>query len=76
MQRSVRRHDAKVCRQQDQRATRILLAARVKDSIFARDVQMNCVFPSGSEGAFVEALRELSGGEELCIVGEPMFGEL
>lgn len=52
------------------------MQGRVKDSIFAKDVQMNCVFPSGSEGAFVEVLRELSGGEELCIVGEPMFGEL
>ncbi|MFC2704489.1 MAG: IMPACT family protein [Olsenella profusa] len=48
---------------------------RVRDIIFAEDVQMNCVFLSGTEEAFVSALAELSAGRDLCLVGEPAFGE-
>ena len=48
---------------------------RVRDTIFAEDVQMNCVFLSGTEEAFVSALAELSAGRDLCLVGEPAFGE-
>lgn len=48
---------------------------RVRDTIFAEDVQMNCVFLSSTEEAFVSALAELSAGRDLCLVGEPAFGE-
>ena len=48
---------------------------RVRDTIFAEDVQVNCVFLSGTEEAFVSALAELSAGRDLCLVGEPTFGE-
>ena len=48
---------------------------RVRDTIFAEDVQMNCMFLSGTEEAFVSALAELSAGRDLCLVGEPAFGE-
>lgn len=48
---------------------------RVRDTIFAEDVQMNCVFLSDTEEAFVSALAELSAGRDLCLVGEPAFGE-
>ncbi|MCI1998589.1 MAG: YigZ family protein [Olsenella sp.] len=49
---------------------------KVRDTIFAEDVQMNCAFPTGREGAFVSAMRELANGEDLCVVGEPAFGVL
>lgn len=48
---------------------------KVRDTIFAEDVQMNCTFLSGTEEAFVSALTELSAGRDLCLVGEPAFGE-
>ena len=37
------------------------------------DVQLNCVFVAGEEERFVEAMRELAAGDELCRVGEPRF---
>lgn len=49
---------------------------RIKDSIFAEDVQLTCVFRTGEECRFVSAMNELSQGEELCVVGEPTFAEL
>ncbi len=52
-----------------------MCGGRVRDTIFAEDVQMNCVFLSGTEEAFVSALAELSAGRDLCLVGEPAFGE-
>ena len=49
---------------------------RVKDSVFAQDVQLTIAFRSGEETRFVDAMRELSAGEDLCVVGEPSFAEL
>lgn len=49
---------------------------RVKDSIFAEDVQLTCAFRTGEETRFVDAMRELAAGEELCLVGEPTFAAL
>ena len=46
---------------------------RVVDSIFAEDVQLTSVFACGEELRFTDAMRELAGGEELCVVGEPTF---
>jgi uncharacterized YigZ family protein len=51
------------------------LGGKVRDTIFSEDVQMNCAFPTGAEGAFLRAMSELSGGEDLCVVGEPAFQE-
>ncbi len=49
---------------------------KVKDTIFAEDVQLTSVYRTGEEGLFVDALREFANGEELCVVGEPAFAEL
>ncbi len=49
---------------------------RIKDSIFAEDVQLTCVFRTGDEARFVSAMREMAAGEELCTVAEPRFAEL
>lgn len=49
---------------------------RVRDTIFAEDVQLTAVFRTGTEERFVAAMRELANGEDLCIVGEPVFAEL
>ncbi len=49
---------------------------RVRDTIFAEDVQINAVFPSAAGIAFCDAMRELFDGEDLCLVGEPRFGAL
>lgn len=46
---------------------------KVRDSLFAEDVQLTCAFRSGEESAFTDAMRELANGEELCQVGEPTF---
>lgn len=46
---------------------------RVQDSLFAEDVQLTCAFRSGEEEAFVDAMRELANGDDLCRVGEPAF---
>ena len=48
---------------------------KIKDSIFAEDVQLNCAFLAGEEERFVAAMRELANGEDLCLVGEPSFSE-
>ncbi len=48
---------------------------KVRDTIFAEDVQMNCAFLTGTEAAFVDAMRELAQGDDLCVVGEPRFQE-
>lgn len=48
---------------------------RVRDSLFAEDVQLTCAFRAGDEARFVAAMRELANGEELCRVGEPAFAE-
>ena len=46
---------------------------RVRDALFAEDVQLTCAFRAGDEGAFVAAVTELANGEDLCRVGEPSF---
>ena len=48
---------------------------KVRDTVFAEDVQMNCVFVTGDEAAFTSAMLELANGEDLCRVGEPTFAE-
>lgn len=48
---------------------------KVRDTIFAEDVQLTAVFLSGDELAFTSAMRELAQGEDLCTVGEPVFAE-
>ena len=48
---------------------------KVRDTLFSEDVQMNCVFLAGTQERFVASLRELAQGEDLCLVGEPVFGE-
>lgn len=48
---------------------------RVRDSLFAEDVQLTCAFRAGDEARFVATMRELANGEELCRVGEPAFAE-
>lgn len=49
---------------------------RIKDSIFAEDVQLTIAFRAGHESRFVDAMRELAAGEELCVVSEAAFAEL
>jgi uncharacterized YigZ family protein len=60
------------------RVTRLVgeCQGRVRDSVFAEDVQLSCVFRAGEEGPFVDAMRELAAGEDLCLVGEPLFDAL
>lgn len=48
---------------------------KVRDSVFTEDVQLTCAFLAGEEERFVDAMRELMAGEELCRVGEPSFAE-
>lgn len=48
----------------------------LKDTIFAEDVQLTWVFPAGDEVAFTLAMVDFANGEDLCVVGEPAFGEL
>lgn len=45
----------------------------VRDSLFAEDVQLTCAFRTGDEVRFVESMRELAAGEDLCRVSEPAF---
>ena len=47
-----------------------------KDTVFAEDVQLTIAFRAGEEARFVDAMRELAAGEDLCLVGEPVFAEL
>ena len=51
-------------------------AGKVSDTIFAGDVQMTATFRADDAVRFVEEMRELAAGEDLCSVGEPFFGEL
>lgn len=48
---------------------------KVADSLFAEDVQLSCVFRAGDEQRFIDAMRELACGEDLCRAGEPSFRE-
>ena len=48
---------------------------KVRDSLFAEDVQLTCTFLAGQEAPFVDAMHELVAGEELVRVGEVFFGE-
>lgn len=47
----------------------------VRDTIFAEDVQLTCVFRSGEEQPFLAAMQELFAGDDVCVVGEPRFAE-
>lgn len=50
---------------------------RIKDSKFTQEnVRIVAVFRAGEERGFVEAMRELANGQDLCVVSEPTFGEL
>ena len=59
------------------RLTRMVADAggRVRDSVFAEDVQLTCVFRTGDEQAFVAAVTEFANGDDICRVGEPGFAE-
>lgn len=46
---------------------------KVADSLFAEDVQLTCLFHTGDEQRFINAMRELACGEDLCRAGEPSF---
>lgn len=48
---------------------------KVADSLFAEDVQLTCLFRAGDEQRFIDAMRELACGEDLCRAGEPSFRE-
>ena len=48
---------------------------KVADSLFAEDVQLTCLFHAGDEQRFIDAMRELACGEDLCRAGEPSFRE-
>lgn len=50
-------------------------AGKIKDQMFAEDVQLTCVFRSGEERRFVAAMTELMAGDDVCLVGEPTFSE-
>ena len=48
---------------------------KIRDSVFAADVQLTCSFLAGDEARFVSSMIELMGGEDVCLVGEPTFAE-
>lgn len=48
---------------------------KVRDSLFAEDVQLTCHFRSGDEACFLAVMREFAAGEELCRAGEPRFDQ-
>ncbi|MCH3944109.1 MAG: YigZ family protein [Atopobiaceae bacterium] len=48
---------------------------KVRDSLFAEDVQLAIAFRAGDEQAFVRAMDELAAGERLCRVSGPSFSE-
>ena len=48
---------------------------KIRDSVFAQDVQLTCSFLSGDETRFVASMTELMGGEDVCVVGESTFAE-
>lgn len=49
---------------------------RVRDAMFMEDVQLTATFRAGGETRFVDAMRELAAGEDLCTVGSPIFAEV
>ena len=59
------------------RLTRMVADAggRVRDSVFAEDVQLTCAFHTGDEEAFVAAVTDFANGDDICRVGEPGFAE-
>lgn len=59
------------------RLTRMVADAggRVRDSVFAEDVQLACAFHTGDEEAFVTAVTDFANGDDICHVGEPGFAE-
>ena len=59
------------------RLTRMVADAggRVRDSVFAEDVQLTCAFHTGDEEAFVTAVTDFANGDDICHVGEPGFAE-
>ena len=59
------------------RVTRMIADAggKVKDSLFAEDVQLTCVFHAGDELPFMDTLREYAAGDDLARAGEPRFSE-
>ena len=59
------------------RVTRMVADAggKVKDSIFAEDVQLTLAFLAGEEARFVSQMVELTGGDDVCRVAEPSFAE-
>ena len=59
------------------RLTRMVADAggRVRDSVFAEDVQLTCAFHTGDEEAVVTAVTDFANGDDICHVGEPGFAE-
>lgn len=59
------------------RVTRMVTDAggRVRDSVFAEDVQLTCVFRTGDEEVFVAAVTDFANGDDICRVGKPGFAE-
>lgn len=45
------------------------------DTAFSDEVQLVCAFRAGEEAPFVDAVRELACGQDLCVVHEPSFSE-
>lgn len=50
-------------------------SGRVCDTVFAENIQLNCAFRTGEEKVFVDAMRELMAGEDVCTVSTPVFSE-
>ena len=48
---------------------------KIKDQIFAEDVQLTCAFLAGTEARFIAQMKELMNGEDVCKVAEPKFAE-
>lgn len=46
---------------------------KVRDRLFTDEVQVTVAFRAGDETVFVDAMVELAGGEDLCVVGEVRF---
>lgn len=49
--------------------------AHVAACDYAADVTLSLVFRAGEEAPFVAAMRELMAGQDVCLVGEPVFDE-
>ena len=48
---------------------------KIKDQIFAEDVQLTCAFLAGTEARFIAQMKELMNGEDACKAAEPKFAE-